>query len=140
MGGEMKLACVTIKHKQGKTMAALSIAFEAPDNYSGASPSKHCPIDLVHLAQQTSGDKDLELEVLHTFAKQARSCMSELAAGEYDTVCKTAHKLKGAALAIGAFNVSNAAEQVEAHVDAGHIAQLGAAVIEAENFILKLSR
>ena len=121
-------------------MAAFSIAFEAPDNSGGGSPSKNCPIDLVHLAQQTSGNKDLELEVLHTFARQARSCMSVLAGGEYDTVCQTAHKLKGAALAIGAFNVSHAAERVEAHVDAGHIAQLGAAVIEAENFILKLSR
>lgn len=121
-------------------MAAFSIAFEAPDNYGGSSPSKHCPIDLVHLAQQTSGDKDLELEVLRTFARQARNCMSELATGEYNTVCKTAHKLRGAALAIGAFNVSSAAEQVEAHVDAGHIARLGAAVLEAENFILRLSR
>jgi HPt (histidine-containing phosphotransfer) domain-containing protein len=121
-------------------MASLSIAFEAPDNYGGATPSRNCPIDLVHLAQQTSGNKELELEVLHTFARQARSCMSELAAGQYDTVSKTAHKLKGAALAIGAFNVSQAAEKVEEHVDAGLIAKLGAAVIEAENFILKLSR
>jgi HPt (histidine-containing phosphotransfer) domain-containing protein len=122
-------------------MAALSIAFDAPDNYSGASPSKHCPIDLVHLAQQTSGDKDLELEVLHTFARQARCCMSELAGGEREAISKTAHKLKGAALAIGAFNVSNAAAQVENHaIDAAHIALLGAAVLEAENFILKLSR
>lgn len=122
-------------------MAALSIVFEAPDNYSGASPSRSCPIDLVHLARQTSGDKELELEVLNMFAKQARVCMNELADGQEDAVCKTAHKLKGAALAIGAFNVSNAAEQVEAHaVDAACIAQLGAAVLEVENFILKLSR
>ena len=122
-------------------MAALSIVFEAPDNYSGASPSKSCPIDLVHLARQTSGDKALELEVLHMFAKQARSCMNEMTSGGEETVSKTAHKLKGAALAIGAFNVSKAAEQVEAHaVDALNIARLSAAVIEAENFILKLSR
>lgn len=122
-------------------MAAVSIAFEAPDNYRGFTPSKNRPIDLVHLARQTSGNKDLELEVLNMFARQARSCMTELASGEAETVTKTAHKLKGAALAIGAFNVSEAAERVEAHAaDAGDLAQLGAAVLEVENFILKLSR
>jgi HPt (histidine-containing phosphotransfer) domain-containing protein len=122
-------------------MASLSIAFEAPDNYRGFAPARHRPIDLVHLARQTSGDKDLELEVLHTFARQARSCMNELATGERETICRTAHKLKGAALAIGAFSVSDAAERVEAHAsEPGEIARLGAAVLEAENFILKLSR
>jgi HPt (histidine-containing phosphotransfer) domain-containing protein len=121
-------------------MAALSIAFEAPDNYRGA-PLKHSPIDLVHLARQTSGNQELELEVLHTFARQARICMSELAGGQSDVISKTAHKLRGAALAVGAFNVSEAAERIEAGpVDAASVAVLGAAVLEAENFILKLSR
>ena len=122
-------------------MAVVSIAFEAPDNYRGFTPSHNRPIDLVHLATQTSGDKDLELEVLRTFARQARICMSELASGEAETVTRTAHKLRGAALAIGAFNVSEAAERVEAHAgDAGGLASLGSAVLEVENFILKLSR
>ena len=52
-------------------MAALNIAFEAPDNASGACPSKGRPIDLVFLANQTMGDKALELEVLQVFARQA---------------------------------------------------------------------
>jgi len=122
-------------------MAAVSIAFEAPDNYRGFTQSKHRPIDLVHLAHQTSGNKELEMEVLQTFARQARCCMNELASGQRDTISKAAHRLKGAALAIGAFNVSDAAERVEANSDeAGGIVQLGQAVIEAENFILKLSR
>jgi HPt (histidine-containing phosphotransfer) domain-containing protein len=122
-------------------MAAVSIAFEAPDNYRGFTPSRHCPIDLDHLARQTSGDKDLELEVLHTFARQARNCMTEIAIGDAEAVSRTAHKLKGAALAIGAFNVSAAAERLEAEAnDAPGIAQLGVAVLEVENFILKLSR
>jgi len=122
-------------------MAAVSIAFEAPDNYRGFVPSKNRPIDLVHLARQTSGSKDLELEVLHMFAKQARACMTEMATGEADMIRQTAHKLKGAALAVGAFTVSEAAERVENQTDeAGSIAKLGQAVLEAENFILKLSR
>jgi HPt (histidine-containing phosphotransfer) domain-containing protein len=122
-------------------MAALSIAFEAPDNYRGYTPSRHRPIDLVHLARQTSGDKALELEVLHTFARQARSCMNELACGKADIITQAAHKLKGAALAIGAFNVSTAAEKVEREAgDAADILQLGDAITEAENFINTLSR
>jgi hypothetical protein len=80
-------------------MAALSIAFEAPDNYRGYTTT-HRPIDLVHLARQTSGDKALELEVLHTFARQARCYLSDLSSGNAEVVTQTAHKLKGAALAI----------------------------------------
>lgn len=122
-------------------MAALSIAFEAPDNYRGYTPSRHRPIDLVHLAKQTSGDKSLELEVLHTFARQARSCMSELTSGQAEVVTQIAHKLKGAALAIGAFSVSDAAAKVESRGgDAADLIQLGNAIAEAENFINTLSR
>jgi hypothetical protein len=122
-------------------MAALSIAFEAPDNYRGFSVTENRPIDLVHLARQTSGDKALEIEVLQTFARQARVCMNVLAGGQSDVISSTAHRLKGAASAIGAFRVSDAAEALENGVgDAGQIAKLGAAVLETENFILKLCR
>ncbi|WP_137158062.1 Hpt domain-containing protein [Rhizobium sp. FKL33] len=122
-------------------MAAASIAFEAPDNYASVAPSRARPIDLVHLARQTSGDKNLELEVLNIFARQARNCMAELAVAANDNRAAIAHRLKGAALAIGAFSVSSVAEKVENDAnDAAALAMLSAAVIEAENFILKLSR
>ncbi|MBB1247552.1 MULTISPECIES: Hpt domain-containing protein [unclassified Rhizobium] len=122
-------------------MAAASVAFEAPDNYASVAPSRARPIDLVHLARQTSGDKNLELEVLNIFARQARNCMAELSSSANDNRSAIAHRLKGAALAIGAFSVSTVAEKVEHDADdAAALAMLGAAVIEAENFILKLSR
>lgn len=122
-------------------MAAASIAFEAPDNYAAVAPSRARPIDLVHLARQTSGDKNLELEVLNIFARQARNCMAELSVSANDNRAAIAHRLKGAALAIGAFSISSVAEKVENDAnDAAALAMLGAAVIEAENFILKLSR
>ncbi len=122
-------------------MAALSIAFEAPDNSAGPCPSKNRPIDLVHLAKQTMGDKALEIEVLQMFARQARACLQEIASGEAARVGAAAHRLKGAASAVGAFRVSEAAEAVEGGgSDAAAVASLGAAVLDTENFILKLSR
>ena len=120
-------------------MAALSIAFETPDNYRGYTTS-HRPIDLVHLARQTAGDKALELEVLHMFARQARIYMGDLSSGNAETIMQAAHKLRGAALAVGAFEVSSAAERVEARGEAPDIIQLGNALAAAENFINTLSR
>ncbi len=43
----------------------------------GAMPLEDRPIDLVHLAKQTMGDKALEIEVLQMFARQARACLQE---------------------------------------------------------------
>ncbi|MGV2099386.1 Hpt domain-containing protein [Rhizobium sp. 21-4511-3d] len=122
-------------------MAAVSIAFEAPDNSKGPCPSKVRPIDLVHLAKQTMGDKALEIEVLQMFARQARACLGEIASGEAKKIVAAAHRLKGAASAVGAFRVSETAEMLEYNAgDAASMAAVGAAVVEAENFILKLSR
>ena len=49
-------------------MAALGIAFEAQEINVQPRPSGGRPIDLVHLARQTGGDKALESEVLALFA------------------------------------------------------------------------
>ncbi|PKA41388.1 Hpt domain-containing protein [Rhizobium sullae] len=122
-------------------MAAVSIAFEAPDNSKGPCPSKARPIDLVHLAKQTMGDKALEVEVLQIFARQARGCLNEISSGDAKRIQAAAHRLKGAASAVGAFGVFEAAEAIENNCsDAANMAAVGAAVVEAENFILKLSR
>lgn len=122
-------------------MAAVSIAFEAPDNSKGPCSSKVRPIDLVHLSKQTMGDKALEIEVLQMFARQARACLGEIASGEAQKIVAAAHRLKGAASAVGAFRVSETAETLEDNAgDAASMAAVGAAVVEAENFILKLSR
>ena len=122
-------------------MAALKIAFEAPDNAGGMCPSNGRPIDMVHLARQTMGDKVLELEVLQMFARQARASMKELAACEGDARAAVAHRLKGSAQSVGATAVSKAAEALEVCPgDAAALAATAAAVVEAENFILKLCR
>jgi HPt (histidine-containing phosphotransfer) domain-containing protein len=122
-------------------MAALNIAFEAPDNARGTGPSKERPIDLVHLARQTMGDKVLEVEVLQMFARQARACLQDIGSGNTEKATAGAHLLKGAASAVGAFKVAEAADAFENRInDASRMAAVGAAVVDAENFILKLCR
>ncbi len=122
-------------------MAAYIAAFECPNTQGGGIPSSANPIDLVHLARQTLGDRAVELDALKLFARQARECLHDLSDGGNCNVKAVAHKLKGAAQAIGAFRVSDAASKLENEPDeAAYIAETGAAVMEAENFILRLSR
>ncbi|HSX72696.1 MAG TPA: Hpt domain-containing protein [Shinella sp.] len=122
-------------------MAALNIAFEAPDNAGGMSHSGEKPIDLAHLGRQTMGDKGLELEVLQMFTRQARASMKELAGTEGAARAAVAHRLKGSAQSVGATAVGKAAAALEDDpADAAALAGVAAAVVEAENFILKLCR
>lgn len=122
-------------------MAALNIAFEAPELSAGPCPSSTRPIDLVHLAKQTMGEKTLEIEVLQIFARQARACLAELSEADAATRQAVAHRLKGAASAIGAHEVAAIAGRLEdTPSDAALVAQAGSAILKAENFILKLCR
>ncbi|MCP8893600.1 Hpt domain-containing protein [Shinella daejeonensis] len=122
-------------------MAALSIAFDAPDNGGGSGQFSERPIDFEHIARQTLGDKALELEVLQLFARQARASMKELSGSSGAARAAAAHRLKGSAQAVGAGRVSQAAQALEDQPDdAGTLSATAAAVIEAENFILKLCR
>ncbi|MBC2773234.1 Hpt domain-containing protein [Rhizobium sp. AQ_MP] len=122
--------------------AAVNIAFEAPDNLNGLTPSQHRPIDLVHLATQTKGDKALEVEILQMFARQARGCLAALAAQRSKVEAKAAaNRLRNAAMAVGALRVASAADLIETRgANADTLASISAAVLEAEHFILKLAR
>jgi HPt (histidine-containing phosphotransfer) domain-containing protein len=122
-------------------MAAVSIAFSTPEATGNICPSQARPIDLVHLASQTMGDKGLEIEVMDMFSRQARRALQDMAGAETAKVRATAHRLKGAAAGIGAFRVSQAAARVEEDAtDPARLVALSAAVVEAENFILTLCR
>lgn len=122
-------------------MAALRIAFEAPDTPGNSAATGKKPIDLAHLAAQTMGDKALEIEVLQLFARQARQVMKEIVEGESTPRAQAAHRLKGAALAVGAVDVASIAGAIEQNpADASLPDTLSAAVLEAELFILKLCR
>jgi hypothetical protein len=122
--------------------AAVNIAFEAPDNLNGLTPSQQRPIDLVHLATQTKGDKAVEVEILQIFARQARGCLVAMTAGRGKVEVKAAaNRLRNAAMAVGALRVAAAADLVETKgATADSLASVAASVLEAEHFILKLAR
>jgi len=71
------------------------------------------PIDLVHLARMTLGERGLEREVLQLFDRQAGLLVVRMEQAEREGVCAAAHTLKGSARGIGAWQVARAAEAVE---------------------------
>jgi HPt (histidine-containing phosphotransfer) domain-containing protein len=102
------------------------------------------PVDLVHLARQTCGNKDLETEVLGLFVRQSRTQLERIALAQSATDCfEAAHRLKGSARAIGATSVADCAEAIELAVTAGTefaapLADLTRAVTIANSFIADL--
>jgi chemotaxis protein histidine kinase CheA len=74
------------------------------------------PLDLVHLARQCLGDRELEGELLGLFRRQARTLTAELSDPSLlslESKAKIAHKLRGSALAVGARRVAGAAWRIE---------------------------
>src|SRR3954466_16247155 len=71
------------------------------------------PIDLVHLARMTLGERSLEREVLELFDRQAMLLLQRMQSAPVDAVPALAHTLKGSAHAFGAGHVARAAEAVE---------------------------
>ena len=71
-------------------------------------------LDLVHLARQTFGDRDLEREVLALFEAQCRRLLPILAgAAAQGERSNAAHTLKGAARAVGAWRLAAVADEFE---------------------------
>jgi HPt (histidine-containing phosphotransfer) domain-containing protein len=71
------------------------------------------PIDLVHLARMTFGDRSLEREVLGLFMRQAGILVARMEASPATAVPTLAHTLNGSAKGIGAWRVAHAAEALE---------------------------
>lgn len=126
-------------------MASYSAAFEPPGVRNTPPPSSERPIDLVHLAQRTMGDKDREAQVLGLFARQARQCVNQLCGanhliGKNDRLA-VVRTLRGSASSVGAFCVFKVAESLEKNPDDGLLHDaLTEAVLDVENFIFGLSR
>lgn len=72
------------------------------------------PIDLVHLSRLTMGDRNLELDLLKMFAAQISQYQDTLKACVNSAeVKRAAHTIKGAARSIGAFRLSEIAQEAE---------------------------
>ncbi len=84
---------------------------------AAAPPDESRPIDLVHLSRQTLGDRDLEIELLSLFERQADHILRQIAAmgpdGDRRLRHDLAHTLKGSARAVGAKAVAARAEAYE---------------------------
>ena len=93
-------------------MNELSAAPAKPSEPSSAGAVER-PIDLVHLARTTFGERALEREVLQLFERQAATLMERIQAAPAEDIPALAHTLKGSARAIGAVAVARAAETVE---------------------------
>ena len=110
----------------------MGIAALPTDNVSTFPPlSGERPIDLVHLARMTSGDRSLEREVLQLFDRQADMLVLRMQAGARAGISAAAHTLKGSAKGIGAWRVARAAEAVE-------LAAASAAELDLEAAIRRL--
>jgi HPt (histidine-containing phosphotransfer) domain-containing protein len=102
------------------------------------------PIDLVHLARMTMGDRSLEREVLQLFERQSALLIARMRTAAPAGIATLAHTLKGSARGIGAWRVARAAEALELAASAGSAAiaealdQLGAAADEARTVIREL--
>ncbi len=69
-------------------------------------------VDVTHLQRATLGDAALEREILVLFERQSAALLAQLQDRPADGA-RLAHTLKGSALAIGAFGVAEAAEELE---------------------------
>jgi HPt (histidine-containing phosphotransfer) domain-containing protein len=104
------------------TMKALlggwkSRGFALPKRHFFESKMPQPAIDLVHLARQTGGDHELERELLALFSQQCvRHLRTIHAAQDARSRIDAAHTLKGAARAIGAWEVADAADAIERHL------------------------
>jgi HPt (histidine-containing phosphotransfer) domain-containing protein len=96
---------------------------ESPASAPAAADDPGAPaIDLAHLARQTLGDRALEAELLALFEIQSARItaqLTELDAGDAKSRADLAHTLRGSALAIGAGQVTAAAQAYETACAAG---------------------
>jgi HPt (histidine-containing phosphotransfer) domain-containing protein len=104
--------------------------------------SRYRPIDMMHLAKQTLGDRGLELEVLRMFDQTVKVYFERLErATTVDELLRHLHTLKGAAAGVGARAIADLAAAAEAEIREGRpvnperIDDLEMAIVECSAFI-----
>ncbi|MCO5163467.1 MAG: histidine kinase [Mesorhizobium sp.] len=117
-----------------------TVAYASPGG-EACPPSRTRPVDLVHLARQTLGDRDLEREVLALFVQQATMVRERISAANASERKFLAHGLRGSAAGIGAFAVAKTASEIEHDPDADSLLlHLAARIDEVRDFIASISR
>ncbi len=112
------------------------VAINSDSARSGSAEASEA-FDLHHLNKSTFGSRELALEVLALFDRQAERLLVDVAdAPDAATRRIAAHTLKGAALGVGALGVAAAAEEIERGIEdpveaIGAVARLSARITEA---------
>ena len=103
------------------------------------------PIDLVHLARQSLGDRMLEAEILRMYDRLVEQHFETVNHPEQcGNVAHALHALKGASAGVGAFGVSDIARDAEQELAASGaprretISDLEMKVVEVRQFIAGL--
>ncbi len=119
-------------------MAASAALMTFADGDGFDAPTGH-PVDLVHLARHTLGNRDLEQEVLRLFVRQSVVFLGRMKTAENDEKrANAAHTIKGSARGIGAWQVAEHAEIVEGSGADASLTALESAIDEANNYINSL--
>lgn len=117
-----------------------NLAYDRPGGETSHEPPAR-PIDMVHLARQTMGDRALEQEVLQLFAQQAIAVRKQLREASSSERIRLAHGLKGSARGIGAFALADCVAELEASPgDAAILDRLSVLVDQVCNFIAAIHR
>jgi HPt (histidine-containing phosphotransfer) domain-containing protein len=120
--------------------SASAVAFTMPGGET-CSKARNRPVDLVHLAQQTMGDRALEQEVLGLFVQQALNVRDRIGRAAPAERLQLVHSLKGSARSVGAFAIGEWAAEIEqAPGDRHLIARLGRLIDEVREFIAAIGR
>ena len=125
-------------------MVRSTAAHARPGTGAGARIG-HRPIDMVHLAKQTLGDRGLEGEVLRMFDEMSRTYFARIERStSVDELLRHLHTLKGAAAGIGAHAIADLSATAELELRTGmpvnpeRIDDLEMAVQECSAFIGEL--
>lgn len=115
-------------------------SFLSPDSRAVDRTSR--PIDLVHLARQTMGDKALQDEVLRMFETQVNLYFERVrTTNDRHELTMGLHTLKGASIGVGAVALADLARHAEQHlrdhgsVDPEMLDDIGMAVAEVSAYI-----
>lgn len=117
---------------------ATAVAHAFPGTETEAFTNR--PVDLVHLARHTLGNRELEREVLQIFVRQSALYLERIRGAKSAAErLMAAHTIKGSARGIGAWEVAELAEVLENPGSTnGVIGQLAEAVEKTNRFISAL--